>query len=181
MKAAALLILVVAAAACSKAPEPKAEDALSERDVAAEATKLKLEPGRWETTTLITDIDVSGLPADATDAATGTPTTTATCVTPAQAAKPDASFLSGTRDANCEYQRFSMAGKRIDAALTCSPRGLAGGKAIEMKLTGGYSSTAFAMNMTMNTKLAASMAMTMKATVNGKRTGACTGDEGSAS
>lgn len=175
-----LLALIALAASCSKAPERKAGDAMTAREVSAEASKLKLEPGQWETTMAITDMAVSGVPADATKAATGTPTTTTNCVTPEQAAKPGADFLSGTRDGNCAYQRFSMAGDRIDAAMTCSPRGVPGATKIAIDLKGGYSPTTFAMGMNMNTDLPGKMAMTMTATVKGRRVGACTGQEGTA-
>lgn len=158
-------------AACSKAPDEKAGKPLSSAKVAAEAEKLKLQPGEWETTAVITDMDVSGLPASATRAATGTPTTTRHCITPEQAARPDAKILSGTRDGHCSYQRFSMAGEKIDAAMTCTPPGAPGKMA--MTLTGGYSPTAFAMGTTIKTDLPGNMAMTMKASVKGRRIGAC--------
>lgn len=165
---AALAALLLAA--CSK-PAPQGKS-LSAAEVSKEAGKLRLQPGTWETTTVITDIEVSGLPAGATDAAKGTPTTTRNCITPEQAARPDANVLSGTRDGNCTYQRFSMADSRIDAAMTCSPRGLPGTMA--MTLTGGYTPRAFGIGMDMKADLPGNTAMAMKATVRGKRVGECT-------
>lgn len=161
-------------AACSK-PAPEAPEKLSAAAVAAEATKLRLEPGQWETTTLITALEVPGLPAESAKAATGTRTTTRNCVTPAEAAKPSAEFLSGATDGNCTYQRFSMANARIDAAMICRPAAAPG--AIAMTLNGGYSPTAFDMGMAVRTDLPGDAKMTMRATVTGKRIGNCTAEE----
>lgn len=156
-------------AACQKQPEPA--NAVAAADVAAEASKLKLQPGEWETTTTLTALDVPGLPADAAKAATGTPTTTRNCVTPEQAAKPGADFLSGTADGNCTYQRFSMANGGIDAAMTCRPAAAPG--AVAVRLHGGYAPSAFAMGMEMKTDLPGGAAMTMRARVAGRRIGPC--------
>ena len=166
------VLLALSLAACSKEPERKA-GTVAAADVAAEAKKLKLAPGEWETTTLITDMQVPGLPADAMKAATGTRTTTRNCVTPEQAARPGADMLAGTKDGNCTYQRFSMANARIDAAMTCAPAAAPG--KVAMTLSGGYSPTAFDMGMAMKTNLPGDTAMTMRAKVTGKRVGECPG------
>lgn len=171
MNRVALLVPLAIVAACSK-PAETPGNAVSATAVAAETRKLQLEPGQWETTTLITAMEVAGLPAGATQAATGTRTTTSNCITPAAAARPDANILSGTKDGNCTYQRFSMAGAKIDAAMTCTPAGAPG--KIAMTLAGTHARDKFDMAMAMNTSLPGNLAMTMKATVTGRRTGVCT-------
>lgn len=172
---ASLLPALLVASACSRPAETQG-DTVSATAVAAETRKLQLQPGQWETTTLITAMDVAGLPADAMQAATGTRTTTSNCITPAQAARPDANILSGTKDGNCTYQRFSMAGTKIDAAMTCAPLGTPAGAPgkIAMTLAGTHARDRFDIGMAMNTDLPGNLAMTMKATVAGRRTGACT-------
>jgi len=177
MRRAVLLLLLVSA--CGKAPEKKPGDTISAGDVAAEARKLKLQPGQWETVTQVTAMDITGIPASQTKAATGTPTRTLACITPAQAARPDAKFLTGTTDANCIYQRFSMTDGRIDAAMTCAPaasagQGAPGGQAVTMVLAGAYKPAGYTVGLDMKSKLPGGMAMTMKATVTGKRVGECT-------
>jgi hypothetical protein len=171
MKRFAVLLALALVAGCSK-PAETPGNALSANAVAAETRKLQLQPGQWETTTLITAMNVAGLPAGATQAATGTRTTTSNCITPAEAARPDANILSGTKDGNCTYQRFSMAGEKIDAAMTCAPA-KAPGK-IAMTLAGTHARDRFDMDMGMKTDLPGGMAMTMKAAVTGRRTGVCT-------
>lgn len=171
MRALVLVPLILLPAACSKKEEAGAGGNLTTAQVSAEASKIKLDAGEWETTTKITDIAVKGMPEAAAKAASGTNTVTRNCITAAEAASPDANLLSGTKDGNCAYQRFSMAGQKIDAQMTCSPRGLPGKMA--MTLTGDYSRTAYDLNMNMKTDLPGSMAMDMKATVTGRRVGEC--------
>lgn len=172
--------IVLLLAACSK-PAPSAEaklgrPAMRGADVAAEARKLQLEPGQWETTTTITALNVPGLPAAMAKAATGTPTTTSACITPAEAARPSADILAGAQGGNCTYQRFSMANAQIDAAMTCAPPGAP--SAVALTLNGGYSPQTFDMGMVVKTDLPGQGAMTqgtmtMRARVSGLRTGAC--------
>ena len=171
MRAAMIVPLLLLSASCSKRADDEPEASVSAAQVSAEARKIKLEAGEWETTTKITQIEVQGLPKAAAQKAAGTNTVTRNCITPAEAARPDANILSGTKDGNCTYQRFSMAGSKIDAAMTCSPRGLPGKMA--MTLEGDYSSTAYVLDMAMKADLPGSMAMDMKASVSGKRIGEC--------
>ncbi len=173
MKRVAALTLLLAAA-CSKGTGANTNEKLTTNQVSAEAAKLVLRPGRWETTTLITDMAIAGLPASALEAATGTRTTTTNCVTPEQAAKPDPQVFTGRKDADCTYQRFSLANAKIDAAMTCRPPKLPG--TLALTLSGNHSPSAFAMGMTMKTEGVG--AMTMKATVSGRHLGACTAAEG---
>jgi len=165
------LVLPLLIIACSK-PAEMPGNTVSATAVAAETRKLQLEPGQWETTTLITAMDIPGLPAGSTKAATGTRTTTSSCITPAEAARPDANILSGTKDGNCIYQRFSMAGGSIDAAMTCTPASAPG--KVAMTLAGTHARDRFDVGMAMNTSLPGNLAVTVKATVTGRRTGVCT-------
>ena len=170
MRVTVLPLLLLAA--CSKQPEP-AGQALTAADVRREADKLHLAPGQWETTTRITAMNIAGIPADQLKAATGTRTTTSHCITPAEADRPDADILSGTKDGNCTYRRFSMDGSRIDAAMTCAPAAAAGAK-VSMTLAGTHARTGYRLGMDMKTEGPGGLAMTMKADVTGRRTGDCT-------
>lgn len=172
MKRAAIATLLILAG-CSKGTDRNADGKLSTKEVSAEADKLVLRPGRWETTTLITDIDVAGVPAEMMKAATGTRTTTTNCVTPEQAARPDPQTFTGRKDVDCKHQRFSLSNAKIDAAMTCRPPKAPG--TLALTLSGNHSPDAFAMGMTMKTDGVG--AMTMKATVSGKHLGACTTTE----
>lgn len=175
---AAFLFPLLLAASCSKRADDTSEAGMSAAQVSSEARKIKLEPGEWETTTKVTKIEVQGLPKAAAEKASGTNTVTRNCITPAEAARPDANILSGTKEGNCTYQRFSMAGSKIDAAMTCSPRGLPGKMA--MTLEGDYSPTAYVLDMAMKADLPGSMAMDMKASVSGRRIGECSAGTGEA-
>lgn len=162
-------------AACSQGTDRDADGKLTSQAIKAEASKLVLRPGHWETTTLITDMQVPGLTPDMLKAATGTRTTTRNCVSQAQAARPDPQVFTGRDDVDCTYQRFSLSGAKIDAAMTCRPPAAPG--TVALTLAGNHSPTAFAMGMTMNTQLPGAGGMTVKATVSGRHLGACTAGE----
>lgn len=167
-----ILLPLLLLAACSKQPERTQNKTLTAADVTREATKLRLEPGQWETTTLITALGIPGHSAEQLKSATGTRTTTSHCITPEQAARPSADMLSGTKDGNCTYRRFSMDGARIDAAMRCEPAGTPG--AVSMTLAGTHARDRFDLVMDMTIGMMGNAAMTMKATVAGRRTGVCT-------
>lgn len=140
--------------------------------VASEASRLRFQAGLWETTTEITNIAVQGVPPEQLKAATGTPTTTRSCMSAADAAKPGADFLSGTKDGNCAYQRFSMAYNRIDAAMTCAPAQVPG--KVALTLAGTFTPVSFLQTMDMRVDLpVTSQDMTMTARVAAKRIGPC--------
>lgn len=171
-------------AACSKPAEEKAAaPTVAPATVAAEAAKLRLQPGTWETTTLITALDVPGVLPEGLKAATGTRTTTRNCVSAADAEARSADLLSGSASANCSYRRFSVAGARIDAALTCAPAAaaVAGVGNVAMTLNGDHSPTAFDVALAMKTDLPGGQAMTMTARVDGRRTGDCSNTAGETS
>lgn len=136
----------------------------------------RLQPGIWETTTRITDLNIPGHSPEQLSAATGTPTTTRDCVTPAEAARGDALIKLGAKNDGCTYQRLSLSGGKVDAAMTCAAQGEAGRMA--MTLGGDYGPAAFTLRMDMKSALPGNQAMTMKARVAGKRIGACAADGG---
>lgn len=159
-------------AACSRGADSDGDGKLSAAEVSVESAKLRLQPGQWETTTLITELSATGLAAEAAKTATGTRTKTTKCITAAEAARPDASLITGLKDANCAYRRFSMADAKIDAEMTCDPVDRPG--RVALTLSGNHSTTAYALSMAMRTGGAGAGALSMKATVSGKRLGACT-------
>lgn len=140
--------------------------------VASEASRLRFQAGLWETRTEITKIAVQGVAPEKLKAATGTPTTTRSCMSAAEATNPGADFLSGTKDGNCAYQRFSMANGRVDAAMTCAPAGVPG--KVALTLAGTFTPASFAQTMNMRVDLpVTSQDMTMTARVAAKRIGPC--------
>ena len=140
------------------------------------SSNTSLQPGQWEMTTKITDIQVPGAPPAAAAqmkqmmASQGTQTQSR-CITPAEAANPAGSFGNpGGGAQGCNFTKQTFAGGSIDIAGTCqSPSGN-----VEMTSTGSYTGDTMTMNFTAN---AQAMGQTVRTsgTMTGRRTGDCPG------
>jgi len=165
----------------AKGSAAKGKD-MTREEVAAAARDVKITPGEWENSVTILDVklDESKLPPEARgmvgpmlQSMVGKVNGTKSCITPEEAAKPDASFMSGNEDANCSYQRFDMSGGKMDIAMTCEPEKGQRGGAAEITMTGTYSPTSYDMTMDMTADAGEIGPMTIKANSKGKRIGEC--------
>jgi hypothetical protein len=131
-------------------------------------------PGEWETAVDVTEVDLPGVPAEMREQMKKTLMSATkvvkSCMTPEQAAKPQAGMLSGKNDGRCTYKNFTMAGGRIDAVMVC-----AGAQGAEMTQTiaGTYTDTSFALTSSMDATGGPGGGMKMKARTNGRRIGEC--------
>lgn len=141
----------------------------SAEEVASELSSIQIEPGEWEATSEILDVSSPGMPPQAVAQMKGHKTNIKSCITPEQAAKPDASFLTAQKDASCTYENFAMSGGRISGKMSCAPK--AGGK-MTMEMNGRYESSSYDMTMTMVTDMGG-QTMNMKARTTARRLGAC--------
>ncbi|AUW58150.1 hypothetical protein C1T17_08550 [Sphingobium sp. SCG-1] len=177
MKAA---ILVFGAAllltGCGK-NDKAATGPMTAEQVASKMDEVKLEPGEWEATQEILDVQMTGLPKDAPANAmkqmVGQKNTVKHCITPEQAAKPGADFLAAQKDAKCAYANMDMNNGIISGTMTCSapnnPKAV-----MKMMLKGTYQPTSYAMAMEMQSEgMGGGMGMTMKIKSEGKRIGDC--------
>lgn len=151
-------------------------DPTSARTVLAAAAG-KISPGQWESTTEIIDMHMSGLPAGMPKGAMNRfkppKTTTSQCITPEQAANPEAQMLANQKKGQCTVQNFAMAGGKMDVRMSCAgPSGQGKG---DVHMAGTYSATRYEMNGTMKAANPNGMVMTMTSHTVGHRTGACTG------
>lgn len=179
---------VLALVACDKAQEQGAGERgagagagnQSTEEVATEMKKIALQPGEWETTQEIVDIAVDGapegMPAGMFEAMKGRKTTLKTCITPEQAEKPDADFLTAQKDSKCTYSGFRMSGGTMKGTVTCP--GAEGGSA-NVTMDGSYTPDSYAMNMEMQSEgmggaRMPGMTMHMKMRTTGRRIGECT-------
>lgn len=140
---------------------------------------MRLNPGQWETTVEVVDSEVPGMPkggphSQALGMMREARTTVSNCVTPQEAENPESSVFTGS-NGQCRYERFSMAGGRIEGTLSC--RGQDGGGDMRMTTAGTFSDTAFALDNAMETRMGGveGAVMKMKAKVSGKRIGDCKG------
>jgi Protein of unknown function (DUF3617) len=167
-------------AACGKG-EVELENASVEDVVKATANAQALNPGQWSNQTKIVSVEIPGMPQaekkmmDAmTKAMVGQTTATESCVTPEQAKKPDATMFAGQGNNNCTFEKFSMAGGRMDAVMSCDA-----GAQGQMKMTmgGAYGGDNYALDSEIVMSGAPGMPgkgeMKIKASNTGKRTGEC--------
>jgi hypothetical protein len=166
--------LLCALAACgSKAGSGDESRNMSADEVAEELKEMKIEPGQWEAVNQIVSATAPGVPADALKSMVGQKSTVSNCITPEQAAKPSANFLAAQRNNNCTYQDWKMDNGKMTGVMTCSGAGMPG--QVIMNMSGNYSSTAYDLDMDMNTSgLPGGMTMNIKAKTTGRRTGDCT-------
>ncbi|GGC23779.1 hypothetical protein GCM10011371_09310 [Novosphingobium marinum] len=139
------------------------------------ASNVRPNPGRWESRMTIEKMEMPGLPPEAQKMMKqhmGATQTFATCLTPEEAAKPDADFFQ--KDASdCNYERFAMADGKIDAKMTCS----ANGQVQNMTMNGTYSQESYNIRVSADGEAQAGMPMSMAMTIESQRVGDCNGSE----
>ena len=177
-----LIATLVPLAACNSGPTVTATNA-SEAEVKAKVAAATgaadmISPGRWEGTMTIRDMKMPKLPADQQAnlaSKIGGAKPFVSCVTE-EDVKAKRAFFTGDKgdDKSCTYDRFTMGGGRIDAAMSCKNEG----GNMNATMTGNFSPDSYHMEMASNTDSASPYAaMSMKMIVDGKRTGGCRGTE----
>ncbi len=176
--------LILPLAACNQGPSISATNAtqaeVQEKVAAATggSDAALVNPGRWEGKMTMHDLDMPNLPAAAKEqmtASMASETSFVSCVTPEDVKKQKAFFTGDKNDKSCKYDRFTMAGGKIDAVMHCD-RGDAGKMASTM--SGSYSPDSYSMTMDSKAEGKGPMgAMTIKMSVEARRVGACKGTE----
>lgn len=165
-----LLAVITLTPSCEEPPSPPEREMTAE-EVAAQLASVKVDPGRWESTTRI--LSASGpLPKSELDKMVGQETKAANCITPEQAARPNANFLAAQQDSDCTYQDFRMQDGKLSGRMTCTGGRLPGEMTTTM--SGDYGPRAYDMVMDMETPgLPGGAAMRIKARTQGRRVGEC--------
>lgn len=168
----AALALIVG---CSDSGADKDGDGkISNEEVAAEMNEVNLEPGEWENTVEIVEVNIEGLPEGAPagmmDSMKGQTTTSKSCITEEQAKNPGAQFFAAQEETACEVKKFDMSGGAISSEMACKNMGAPG--EMNMAMDGQYGPSNYDMTMTMSGD-ASGMKMNMKAKSSGKRVGDC--------
>lgn len=172
----------LAIAACSSEggnADADGDGEISQEEAAAEAANVRIEPGEWEVTTQLTEIDAPGMPEAAQEMMReqmGRTTTYNHCITPEQAADPEAQMFGGDDQQNCTYSEFDMSGGNMLIEASCQPEGMQG--EMTMRMEGAYSPSEYDMTMRMTTSGTPMGDMTMSGQTTGRRVGECS--EGSA-
>ena len=182
MKLAAVLIAgALPLAACNNSPQVHEENASVaevQRELAkAGGTDSFVRPGLWESKVTIEDMTMPGMPAEMASQMKGITNQVhadQSCLTPEEAKRPKEDFFAGGNK-NCRYDRFTMAGGKIDAVMKCTDE-----RATHtMSMQGSYTQDAYNMRMSMTAEggEGPESGMTMKMRVDAKRVGECTGKE----
>jgi hypothetical protein len=138
-------------------------------------SNLRPRPGRWESTVTVEKVDMPGLPPQAKammDRQMSAPTRFATCLTPEQAAKPDAGFFR--KDASgCAYDHFVMADGKIDAVMSCGQQG----HRMKIAISGDYTPEAYSVRASTQGEMQPGATMTIQTAIAAHRVGECNGSE----
>jgi len=122
----ATALLLSACGGRDKAGNASEAKAGGEAPAGAAAAAVSFRPGEWETTVEVTRLEMTNGPRlpEGMTPPLPPPTTIRSCMTPEQASRPNANFLTGSGErAGCNYENFSMAGGRIQGTVTCTREG----------------------------------------------------------
>ena len=141
-------------------------------EVAAELRQLRVEPGLWEVTSLVVDARGENMPREARARIKGHRRTIRNCVTPAQAARPDANFMQIQQRGGCAYRGFSIEGGRMRGEMRCTGGSLPG--AVTTSMDGRYGAGRYDIAMRMvSTGMPEAANMTIETRTTGRRIGDC--------
>ena len=176
-----LAACVLPLASCNNSPQVHEENASVaevQKEIAqAGGSDSFVRPGLWESRVTIEEMTMPGMPAEMASQMkgfTGRIETQQSCLTPDEAKRPKEDFFAGDNK-NCRYDRFTMAGGKIDAVMKCTEE-----RASQtMTMQGDYSGDTYNMRMSMKAEGGEGPAsgMTMRMRVDAKRVGECSGKE----
>lgn len=175
----ALGLSVLAVGGCDKKDTIEARNESAEsvaEKVAKSDIAVRPAPGRWESTVKIEKLEIPNLPPQARETMQhqmGSAQNFASCLTPEQAAKPNAGFFQQGAS-GCTYDNFSMSDGKIDATMTCNH----GGGKQKMSMSGTYGPESYTIAINSDATMPGGMNMTMIMSVAAKRVGECRGNEG---
>ncbi len=170
--------------ACNKSPEIHERNASVEQ-VAVAAQKanaargIMLNAGQWRLTGKMEEMTIPGMPASAQadmQRMIGDKNnfTMEYCLTPEQARKPKGDFFGGKKSENCRYERFDMAGGKIEAVMRCEGQPSCN---MTMKIDGTYAADSYATNVAMDVADKGHGGISMKMRSEAHRIGECTAEQ----
>lgn len=135
----------------------------------APAATAELRPGQWETRIEVLRMDMPNMPQGVTMPRQA-PITVRSCLTPEQARRPSAGFMTGKEGAGCSYQNFSMSGGRIQGTVTCNQ----GGSTVRATIDGTFSAESYQMETETQTQ-ASGVNVNTATRIAARRIGDCPG------
>jgi hypothetical protein len=165
-------LLATALVCCGGETGPQAVDANA---VAEQLAALQVRPGLWQVDTVIESASQPGLPVAMAERLKGPRPSARRCITPEQAARPDASFLARRQAGTCTDRAFEMRGGRIVAAMSCrAPDGAVS----EVSTTGTYGQERYDLRVEMTTPgIGPGATLTIVSRQTGRHVGDCPNSE----
>lgn len=141
-----------------------------------------IQPGQWETTVRMTEIELPGVPepvaAQMRQAMANQAQTQSRCITPEEAANPTRGMVNPSGDAQgCTFTDQTFAGGRIQVAGNCPAPGNQG--SVTTTMTGSYTPTTMEAQVTAEVRPGASappggpQVVRMRGNMTSRRTGDC--------
>lgn len=131
---------------------------------------LAIQPGEWEVASEVTGVSAPNLPIVARNRMIGPRGRARGCITPEQAARPDAGFLAGQGRGGCNFADFTMTGGRITGTMRCTEPG---GGTTTARMTGDYAGDGYRLGMTIETPIPDGTTMRIETRTTGRRVGDC--------
>ncbi|MBC7986449.1 MAG: DUF3617 domain-containing protein, partial [Sphingomonadaceae bacterium] len=154
--------------------EEEGEEAPNDSQQAAADVQFFM-PGQWRTTSWINELDAPGLPDAAREQMlqqlNASRTTGEQCISPEDAANPQAGFFNLDQGGSCASAEPYIANGRIELAMSCTAAGLPA--PTNLSIEGSYTSTEFTLNLTMTTEVAQAGTITMRGVATGEHLGDC--------
>ena len=183
MRSVLVIAGVAMLAACSKGPQINEKNAsvseVANKVRAAAGDQGFVDPGKWETTVNVLDVDIPGMPAEMAAQMKQTmgkmqEHNFTSCLTEADVKRPKEDFFAGSNK-DCRYDHFTMSGGKIDAALRCEGKGEDG--AMTMTINGSYSRDSYEATMAMDVAGGREGGMKIRSHSRSHRVGQCSAAE----
>jgi len=134
--------------------------------LAAAGPSLPIQPGKWQSTVTILDMQSPHLPPGVAAGMRAHPTTVTACITAAQAADGPRAVLQGS-NGKCRYTSFNATGGRFNSVMVCT---FASGS-ITATSNGTYTPTT--LDVSGSSVMTGRMQTTSKTHTSARRVGAC--------
>ncbi len=169
--AAAGAVLLAAGCSDSGAADADGDGTISLNEAAkrAEGQGYKPVPGLYRTTVTMTGMEFPGMPRDMAGHGAGLNTTVEDCLTQEEVDKGYEELLKQGQDGDCSYERFDIAGGKLDAVMVCRAQG----GATRMEMQGTTTPTSAEFDATMGIDVQGVGKGTMRFNAKHERIGEC--------
>ena len=183
MRSAVVIACLLPLAACNKGPQINEKNAsveeVANKVQAAAGGQGFVDPGKWDTTVSVLDVDIPGMPSEMAAQMKQTmgkmqEHNFTSCLTEEDVKRPKEDFFAGSNK-DCRYDHFTMSGGKIDAALRCE--GKPEGGAMNMTINGTYSRDSYEATMAMDVAGGREGGMKIRSHSESHRVGQCSAAE----